>query len=56
MLYKQTHILGQSCSSHSVLTDFSTVKATVALAHFDTTASAKLAGAGKEGPKCDKSA
>lgn len=36
-----------------MLTDFKTVKATVALPHFDATASAKLAGAGKEGPKCD---
>jgi len=37
-----------------VLTDFKTVKATVALPHLDTTASAKLAGAGKEGLKRDK--
>lgn len=38
-----------------MLTDFKTVKATDALPHLDSTASAKLAGAGKEGQKCDKS-
>lgn len=37
-----------------MLTDLKTVKAAVALPHFDATASAKLAGAGKEGPSCDK--
>lgn len=38
-----------------MLTDFKTVRAAVALPHFDATGSANLAGAGKEGPKiCDK--
>lgn len=37
-----------------MLTNFKTVKVAIALPHFDGTASAKLAGPGKEGPSCDK--
>lgn len=37
-----------------MLTDFKTVKVAVTFSHFDATASAKLAGAGKEGLSCDK--